>query len=110
MKNITPKLGEEVVVTAYLERRVSCGIDDFGRHIKLKSWERHPMNIPIKGLYVGRRMKSNGSAIHEFDGGCYSPVAYFEAWLVAFADSRDFLVCLPSDVQLVNQNDTPGIV
>lgn len=64
-------------------------------------WDRVPLEHPICGIYVGRRQKSNGNTEFVFEEGYnYTPVAFFEAWLVAYEDNRDILVVLPSDVKL----------
>lgn len=102
-----PNLGDRVFFNAFLIRQSSPGIDHRGRRTRLKSWERHEMPSPRAGIYVGRRSKSNG-AITNYgpeDGVQYNPIAYFEAWLVAYADTKDILVCLPSDVTLEDGND-----
>ena len=101
MQQLTPKLGAKVKARAHLTRGVSYGRDDYYHQTRLKTWERTEFVAPVHGIYVGRRLKSNGSTVsHGEDGIEYRPVAYFEVWLVAFADNRDILVCLPKDVTL----------
>lgn len=102
MQTLTPKLGSKVVSKAFLLRKTTHGMSNYGQLTRLKSWERIEPSEPITGFYVGRRMKSNGNAEFLPDGGgvVYEPVAYFEAWLVAYADNRDILICLPKDVHL----------
>jgi hypothetical protein len=109
MLKLTPKLGDRVRIDAILIRRASGGVDDYGRGIRLKSWERvilHP-DAPRSGIYVGKREKSNGSTRCNGpeEGTGYRPIAYFEVWLVAYADNRDILVCLPQDVHLESMYD-----
>jgi hypothetical protein len=101
MQQLTPKLGGRVVTRAFLTRGVSYGKDDYYRNTRLKTWDRQECKEPIHGVYVGRRLKSNGSTYNHGEGGIeYKPVAYFEVWMVAFADNRDILLCLPTDVVL----------
>lgn len=120
MRQLTPKMGARVVTKAYLVRTSSYGLDAYGRQTRLKIWKRiEPEGqAEIHGIYVGRRMKSNGSAVYHGpeEGVEYKPVAYFEVWLVAYADNRDILVCLPTDIVLEqfwhkgNDNDTQGAI
>jgi hypothetical protein len=101
MQQLTPKLGARVVTKGFLTRGVSYGRDEYHRQTRLKTWNRVECMVPIHGIYVGRRLKSNGTTYnHGEDGIEYKPVAYFEAWMVAFEDNRDILLCLPSDVVL----------
>lgn len=104
MQAVTPAMGERVIAKAHLIRKSSYGRDEYGRNIRMKSWERTEFRDSAwtHGIYVGRRMKSNGTAINQGyeEGVEYKPVAYFEVWLVAYADNRDILICLPKDVVL----------
>jgi hypothetical protein len=104
VRSLTPKLGTRVIAKAFLKRGPSYGVDDYGRSTSLKSWERTEFDGEawVHGIYVGRRMKSNGRVLHHGgeDGIEYKPIAYFEVWLVAYAENRDILVCLPKDVVL----------
>ena len=107
MQTLTPKMGARVVAKASLARRSDYGIDDIGRSVRMKVWKRTECSPPIRGFYVGRRNKSNGSAsfIGPEEGFAYKPVAYFEVWMVAYADNRDILLCLPKDVVLEEYYD-----
>ena len=101
MEKIVPRLGARVVVEAFLLRKST--VLDHGRS---KVWERVPAEEPVTGLYIGRRMKSNGYNHFDFESGIeYRPIAFFEAWLVVHDDKRDFLTCLPSDVKEIKEND-----
>lgn len=100
MQQITPKLGVRVVTKAHLLRRTGYGVDDYGRNVRMKNWDRIELPEPHHGVYCGRRLKSNGTTIDCGDAIGYKPLAYFEVWLIAYADNRDILVCLPSDVCL----------
>lgn len=103
MQKLEPKMGDRVIVRAVLERSESYGRDDQYRPTRLKTWERKEFlgEAWQRGIYVGRRRKSNGSTVyHGIDEGTeYRPVAYFEVWLVAYSESRELLVCLPKDVE-----------
>jgi len=107
MQQVTPKLGAWVTASAFLVRKSSYGKDDRLHDVRLKIWERIPLDTPTPGVYVGRRMKSNGSTYYHGpeEGIEYKPVAYFEVWLVAYAENRDILVCLPQDVRLEKRDE-----
>ena len=102
MQQVAPKLGARVVAKAFLTRRTEyVPGNTFIRERRLKVWDRTPFKDPLHGIYVGRRNKSNGDTQYDYDAGfLYTPVAYFEVWMVAYADNRDILVCLPSDIVL----------
>lgn len=100
MQSVRPKLGDRVKTSAFLVRKLSWGKDEYMREARLKVWERFELPDDQEGIYVGRRMKSNGTTRHIYEEGTiYNPVAYFEVWLVAYSESRDILVCLPKDVR-----------
>lgn len=100
-----PVLGQRVTAKDRLRRWGNFGAkqtwETFGSQAAFKS-------MPVSGIYIGYRTKSNGHTEFDYDCHYWVPSEYFEVWLIVETDRTNPIYVLPQDVEFANIVDTSG--